>query len=321
MKNNKKLWVDLHAPKTIDEMVLPQRLKDRFKSGLNGNILLTGSPGTGKTTLAKILTKDMHTKIINSSLHTGIDDVREQIINYVSTASILSKGGLKALILDEVDFLSPSAQAALRGVIEKYSSLCRFVCTCNYPEKLTDAIISRFTVISFDEFSEAERKECCNTSLSFVKNILNKHKFNIEHDAVLHIFKKSYPDLRKIIGDLGQIAEGVKNSRNDNVITLDDIDNINNESNRELYDFLLKHRTPTEIMKYCNTHFNGSEQQAITSLGYPFMEYCNNHNKENIVSYIAVLSHKYEFEIKYVTDKLRSLAALCFELNNIVSKK
>ena len=141
MSRNDFLWVETYRPKVIDDCILPENIKKTFKEfvekGEIPNLLLSGPPGIGKTTVAKALCNelDLDYLLINGSEESGIDTLRNKIKHFASTVSL--QGGYKVVILDEADYLNPqSTQPALRGFIEEFSSNCRFILTCNFKNRI-----------------------------------------------------------------------------------------------------------------------------------------------------------------------------------------
>ena len=148
------LWVEKYRPQKIDDCILPDSIKGTFKEFIeNGdmpNLLLSGTAGTGKTTVAKALCNELGytTLVVNGSLDRNIDTLRNEIASFASTVSF--DGGKKCIILDEADYLNPqSFQPALRGFIEQFSKNVRFILTCNYKDKIIEPIHSRTTFINF----------------------------------------------------------------------------------------------------------------------------------------------------------------------------
>ena len=154
-KNN-MVWVEKYRPQTLDEIMLPDRIKKMFTNGCQGNFFFFGLQGTGKTTIAKILAKGHDTLQINASSENGIDTVRNKIVNFCQAASFR---GYRFVILDEADMLSQQAQTALRGTIEMFYKTTRFIFTGNYPEKLLAPIMSRFEQIDMNFTAEEEKEQ------------------------------------------------------------------------------------------------------------------------------------------------------------------
>lgn len=207
------LWVEKYRPKTIEECILPNGLKDSFREFLkNGdmpNLLLSGSAGTGKTTVAKALCEQLGytTLIINGSLDRNIDTLRNQISTFASTVSF--DGGKKCVILDEADYLNPqSFQPALRGFIEHFSKNVRFILTCNFKDKIIEPIHSRTTYIDFRTGATAlpvMMGEFMNRTI----DILEKEGIQIESKpALAELIKRHFPDMRRTLNELQRYAAG-----------------------------------------------------------------------------------------------------------------
>jgi len=147
------LWVEKYRPHTVADCILPDLLKKTFQEYVNTdsipNLMLTGSAGVGKTTVAKAMCDEIGINhlYINASENRGIDMLRTTIRGYASTVSLT--GGRKVIILDEADYLTPEAQAALRGAIEEFSQNCTLIFNCNFKSKLIEALHSRCSVLVF----------------------------------------------------------------------------------------------------------------------------------------------------------------------------
>ena len=175
-------------PKKLEHMILPQRIKDAFKNGLQQNVLLTGSPGSGKTSLAKILSENSPRLFINVSDESSVETVREKITGFCSTISIMNEeNATKVVVLDEFDGASDQFYKALRGTIEKFAKNTRFVATCNWINKVPDPIKSRFEIFLFDPVNKEEEAELKKQWEDRVILILDKMSISIEEKA-LHSF-------------------------------------------------------------------------------------------------------------------------------------
>lgn len=224
---NDFLWVEKYRPKTIDETILPQRLKDTFNAIVtNGdlpNMLFTGTAGLGKTTVARALcnTLDLDYIVINGSEEGNIDTLRGKIKQFASTVSL--QGGYKVVILDEADYLNPqSTQPALRGFIEEFSNNCRFILTCNFKNRIIEPLHSRCGVYEFN----TSKKDLADLAAQFLKRIqriLDEEGIGYDQMAIVDLIMKYAPDWRRIINECqrysltGRIDSGVtKNLTNDN---------------------------------------------------------------------------------------------------------
>jgi len=200
------LWVEEYRPQTIDDCILPQSLKTLFQSfiekGEVSNLLFSGTPGVGKTTVAKALCEQMNCDwiMINGSEEGGIDVLRNKIKNFASTVSL--SGGKKVVILDEADYLNPqSTQPALRGFVEEFHKNCRFILTCNFKNRIIEPLHSRFSNIEF-RISPRDKGKLATKLFERVTYILKEQNIEYEEAVVAELIKKHFPDFRKLINEL-----------------------------------------------------------------------------------------------------------------------
>jgi len=204
----KNLWVEKWRPKTLDEYVFrdieqKKQVEEWVKSGSIPHLLFSGSPGIGKTTLARVLINELEIDEfdlldINASRENSVETIREKIISFVETMPF---GDFKVVLLDEADYISPHGQAALRGVMETYHASARFILTCNYPNKIIPALHSRCQGFHIDRIDVTE-------FTARVATVLVEEKVEFDLDTLDTYVKATYPDLRKCLNTCQMNATG-----------------------------------------------------------------------------------------------------------------
>ena len=245
-KTNEVLWVERYRPQKIDDTILPEKTKAAFKKFVADesipNLLLTGGPGVGKTTIAKAMLEELGCDYIvkNGSLNVNIDTLRYEISTYASAVSLA--GGRKYVIFDEADYLNAtSVQPALRNFIEEYSSNCGFIFTCNFKNRIIEPLRSRLSEVDFT-IEQSQRPQLAMQFFKRVGSILDNENVAYDKKVVAKVIEKHFPDFRRVLTELqtysstGKIDEGI-------------FINLKQESMDELFN-LLKTKNFTAMRKW-----------------------------------------------------------------------
>ena len=216
------LWVEKYRPKRIQDCILTEELKQTFIEFVNKkeipNLLLSGTAGTGKTTVARALCEEIGVDyiIINGSDEgRQIDTLRNKIKNFASTISLTKEANHKVVIIDEADYMNAeSVQPALRNFIETFFNNCRFIFTCNFKSRIIEALHSRCTVIDFKTIN-GQKALSQNNFLKRLEFILNDNQIKYDKKILIQLILKHYPDFRRTINELqrysvrGEIDTGI----------------------------------------------------------------------------------------------------------------
>ena len=216
------LWVEKYRPKTIEDCILSKDIKETFSQFLKQkeipNLLLSGTAGTGKTTVARALCEELGADyiIINGSDEgRQIDTLRHKIKNFASTVSLTEDANHKVVIIDEADYMNAdSVQPALRNFIETFYNNCRFIFTCNYKNKIIPALHSRCTVIDFS-IKNGQKVKTAKAFMERMSNLLTDENIEFDKKVLAELIQKYYPDFRRTINELqrysvrGKIDSGI----------------------------------------------------------------------------------------------------------------
>jgi len=303
---NEFLWVEKYRPKTIDDCVLPAHIKTTFKQIVNGgelhNMLLTGTAGLGKTTVAKALCNelDLDYLLINGSEESGIDTLRNKIKQFASSVSL--QGGYKVVILDEADYLNPqSTQPALRGFIEEFSGNCRFILTCNFKNRIIEPLHSRCSVVEFN-IPKKESERLCSVMMARLMLILDDEGIKYETKVLAELIMKFMPDWRRVINELqrystaGVIDSGI-------LVSLSDISVNELMSSLKIKDF-------KKMRQWVADNIDSDPASLFRKL-YDNM---NEHVVPESIPQMVLILADYQYKNSFVSDHELNLVACCTEL-------
>lgn len=311
-----QLLTEKLRPKEIRHMILPPRIRSLFEEkGLNHNVLLAGSPGCGKTTLAKILSSNLPHLFINVSDESSVDTIRTKINDFCSTISIMDgKSSKKVVVLDEFDGASDQFYKALRGTIEKFAGNTRFVATCNWLNKVPDAIQSRFEVINFDPITPKEEENLREEWKNRIKLILGKLNISIDEESLSEFEKEYFPDLRSSLNRIQSwMIEGVKEI---------DISRISDSgwSYDELYNMLFDSKDPVKNYQVIVGQYSTKVDEVMAALGEEFISWVikNKSSHAKIIPGVIVLVAEHQAQRQVVIDPVVSLLALMFNIQKLI---
>ena len=309
----KFIWVEKYRPTTVDECILPNDLKQTFKQFVKDkkipNIILSGSSGVGKTTIAKAMLNEIGatSMMLNASEESGIDILKTKIKNFASTSSL--DGGRKYLILDEADYLqSESTQPAFRGFMEEFHRNCGFIFTCNYHLKLIPALHSRCSVIKF-KLPNKERPQLAKDFFKRVKNILEKENIKYNEKVVVELITKYFPDWRRVLNELqrysasGQIDSGI-------LVKLSEV-NIN-----ELMG-ALKNDEFTNVRKWIVNNMDDNPENLFRIIYDSLYDYVD----KSTIPHAVIIINDYSYKSAFVADQEINMLSCMTELMGAVKFK
>ena len=300
------LWVEQYRPKTVDDCILPQSLKDTFKEfveqGNVPNLILSGGPGVGKTTIAKAVLDEIGATymMINGSEESGIDVLRTKIKNFASTVSL--EGGRKYLILDEADYLNPqSTQPALRGFMEEFHKNCGFILTCNYKNRIIPALQSRCSLVHFT-IPKSEKPQLATDFMKRMVSILENENVEYDKKVLAEVIQRHFPDWRRILNELQRYSVS---GRIDAGILVDMVEiNI-----KELMKFM-KEKEFTNVRKWVVNNLDMDSVRLFRSIYdnlYTFLDH-------STIPHVVVVLAEYQYKSAFSADQEINLLACLTEI-------
>jgi DNA polymerase III delta prime subunit len=301
MEHAEFLWVEKYRPRKIEDCVLTSELKSTFSSfvekGEIPNLLLTGSAGVGKTTVARAMLEEIGADyiVVNGSMNGNIDTLRTEILQFASTVSF--SGGRKYVILDEADYLNAnSTQPALRNFMEEFSSNCGFILTCNFVNRIIEPLHSRCSVINFN-VTKQELPQLAARFFKRVVNILNAEQVEFDKSVVAELINKHVPDWRRVLNELQRYSH---NGKIDAGIFV----NLNEESFKSLVGYL-KSKNFTEMRKWVAENTDSDSSALFRKL----YDTAYLHIKPNSIPQLVLILADYQYKDAFVADKEINIVA------------
>ena len=303
--NNDILWVERYRPSTVEDLILPEGIKNTFRDiigeGKIPNLILSGSAGTGKTSAAMVLCKELDCDyiIINGSDEGRlIDTLRNKLTQYCSSVSM--SGGRKVVIIDEADYMTPdSVQPAMRGFIEKFSSNCSFIFTCNFKNRIIEPIHSRCAVI---DYSASDTQKMCSDFMERCNFILKEEGIESEPKVVAELIMKHFPDFRRVLNELQRYSVSGKI---DSGILL----NISDTNMNELVESL-KSKNFKSVRAWVVNNLDNDPQKVYRKIYDKLYEKCE---PASIPAIILVIAN-YQYKSAFVADQEINLMACLVEI-------
>ena len=299
------LWVEKYRPRKIDDCIRPESSKKSFlgflKQGEIPNLLLSGSAGVGKTTVARAICEELGaTYIVINGSDEGryLDTIRNKVQQFATTVSLTSTKTHKVVILDEADNMTSDVQMILRAAIEEYHSNCRFIFTCNFINRLIEPIHSRCTVVDF-RINKSEQQVLSAAFFQRLKDILKKESIGYQDKVLAKLINRYYPDWRRLLNETQRHA--AKGSIQSDILT--DISDVKTE---ELVR-AMKARDYKTVKHWVNQHMDHDPYQVMRRLYDTMYKHATGKSIPNIVIIIA----KYQYQIQFVADQeINTLACL-----------
>jgi len=282
------LWVEKYRPKTVSDTILPQELKKTFEQFVAQrnvpNLILSGTAGVGKTTVARAMLEELGCDYIeiNGSMNGNIDTLRNEILTFASSISL--SGGRKYVILDEADYLNPnSTQPALRNFMEEFSKNCGFILTCNFKNRIIEPLHSRCSVVDF-KISKKDMAKLASMFFKRVEYILNIEKIEYDKAVVAKVLEKYFPDWRRTLNELqkysstGNIDSGI-------------LANLQEASIKELI-VLMKGKNYSDMRHWVSANLDTD----INSLYREFYDIAYDYFEKQSVPMLVLLIAKYQYQ-------------------------
>lgn len=316
MAVTQKLFTELFRAKRLDEMFLPKRIINELSKGLVTHTFLYGPAGSGKTTIAKILTDGYEVLKLNGSSENGIDVIRNQVVDFASTMSLT--GGeekIKVIFIDEADGLTENAWDALRETLERFCGSVRYVCTCNKFNKIPDPIKSRFKCIPVYPINAEEESQVFEGYCYHISEILTKIKVSYDRETLEAFVRSCFPDMRTLLNNTQALyTQGVTVLDKDSIVKTFECS--------ELMQMIVTGTDPVENYKLVMANYSSYPDDVMLALSSTFVDFIrvNYSHLSPKIPYIIVTIAEYMAQLPTAPDKVLVLLACCFKLQMIIKE-
>jgi DNA polymerase III delta prime subunit len=301
------LWTEKYRPRKVEDCVLPDSIKKTFQEYVDRkeipNLLLAGSAGVGKTTIAKALCEEVGCDyiVINGSDESGIDVFRTKIKNYASSMSL--RGGRKVIIIDEADYLNPnSTQPALRNAIEEFAKNCSFIFTCNFKNRIIEPLHSRCAVVEF-KIQNGQKAKMASGFMKRIEWILDEEGVTFDKQVVAAVITKHFPDNRRILNELQRYAASGNNNIDSGILA-----QVSDVNITELVK-AIKGKDFSSARKWVSMNLDNDPVQVYRKI----YDSLNDHLEGSSVPQAVLILAKYQYQSAFVADQEINLVACLTE--------
>lgn len=305
-----RLFTEIFRAQDFDHLVLPDRIKNVVAKGLIQNMFLYGPQGTGKSTIAGILTKNFDVLKINGSSDNGIDVIRNQVVSFATSISL--EGGseaMKVIYIDEADGLTENAWDALRETIEHYADSVRYICTCNKIDKVPAPIKSRFECIPVFPITKEEEDFVFNGYCNIVKQILDYIKVEYDDETLTQFVRNHFPDMRSILNSLQSLyIQGIHKLDKESLVKTFDCS--------DLLNLIMTGGDPVENYKFIMENYASSPDEALLAMSKNIVDFINMNypQRNNMVPLFIITIAEYMRDLSTAPDRVLVLLACVYKL-------
>ena len=305
-----------YQPKSLNTIILLPRIRELVKDGLKANMIFySDTPGTGKTTLAKILCKDTDNIEFNASQDTGVDILRDHLQKHCKTLNpFAGKDAQKTIFLDEFDGVSAEYQKAMKGFSDRYQHV-RFILTTNYIQKIDEKVLSRFIKVDFDPKTKEETDYLQTMYFKYLKAIATKNTISITDEEIRKMIMLSFPDLRQATQKLQEVF--MTNNT-------DQFKNLNASGYDDIFEFVMDGRNNIEEnYSFVVNNFNDNPLELMKALGRPLFNRIQSIDNENLIKQGATLvrlQKYYNAEYTSTIDPVLHLISYLTDIKDVLKK-